>query len=106
MERFKIDYVPAVFGGALRTRTTLQASVLRAATCPLSFLLLIAAPVLARAQEERLVPPLPIPHVARTAAHSPAALSPPLPRPRPAPTAPSPASVAPAPIVPDKAVNS
>ena len=43
---------------------------------PLSFLLLVTAPLDVVAQQERLVPPLPIPHVAR-------ATSPPLPRLRP-----------------------
>jgi hypothetical protein len=54
----------------------------------LSFALLAAAPFQAQAREERSVPPLPIPHVTRTAAvHLQAAASLlPLPRSRPAPT--------------------
>jgi hypothetical protein len=66
--------------------------VIGAATLTLSFALLAAPPFHAQAREERLVPPLPIPHVNRTVAiHLPAAASSqPLPRSRPATTAPSP----------------
>jgi len=49
--------------------TNLQAKILSVVTCSQFFFLLIAAPLLALGREERLVPPLPIPHVARTAAH-------------------------------------
>jgi hypothetical protein len=75
----------------------------------LSFLLVTAPPLHALAQDERPVPPLPIPdiapiaahipHVASTANHSRARLAPALPRPRPAPMA---ASAAAAPIAPKK----
>jgi hypothetical protein len=66
--------------------------VIGAATLALSFALLAASPFHAQAREERLVPPLPIPHVNRTVAiHVPAAASSqPQPRSRPATTAPSP----------------
>jgi hypothetical protein len=75
----------------------------------LSFLLATAAPLHALAQDERPVPPLPIPdvaptatqipHVAPTATHSRTRLAPPLPQPRPAST-PTPAAAAP--IAPEK----
>ncbi len=70
------------------TRKMLQAKV---AT---TFVLLAAAPIHAQARQEKLVPPLPIPHVAHTAAvHRPVAVS--RPRARPAPIA--------APVAPNKA---
>jgi len=47
--------------------TNLQAKILSVVTCSQFFFLLVAAPLLALGREERLVPPLPIPHVARTA---------------------------------------
>jgi hypothetical protein len=74
--------------------TNLQAKILSVVTCSQFFFLLVAAPLLALGREERLVPPLPIPHVARTAAHLRTALSPPLPRPRPATPGSSPATIA------------
>ena len=74
----------------------------------LSFLLVTAAPLHALAQNERPVPPLPIPdvaptashipHVAPTATHSRSRLVPPLPQPRPATST----SAAAAPIAPQK----
>jgi hypothetical protein len=74
-----------------------------------SFLLATAAPLNALAQEERPVPPLPIPdvaptaghipHVAPTATHSRSRLVPPLPQPRPASMSPTAAA---APIAPEK----
>ena len=81
----------------LRDRTML--GKLPGAMRCLSFLLVTAAPLHALAQEERPVPPLPIPDVAPTANHSRARLPPPLPRPRPAPMA---TSAAAAPIAPKK----
>jgi hypothetical protein len=71
----------------------MRVGVIGAATFTLSFALLAAPLFHAQArEEERLVPPLPIPHVNRTVAiHLPAAASSqPLPRSRPATTAPSP----------------
>jgi len=75
----------------------------------LSFFLVTAAPLHALAQDERPVPPLPIPdvaptttqipHVAPSATHSRTGLAPPLPQPRPA-SMPTPAAAAP--IAPEK----
>jgi hypothetical protein len=75
----------------------------------LSFLLVTAAPLRALAQDERPVPPLPIPdvaptathisHIAPTATHSRARLVPPLPQPRPASMS---TSAAAAPIAPKR----
>jgi hypothetical protein len=75
----------------------------------LSFLLVAAAPVHALAQEERPVPPLPIPDVAPTATQIPdvaptathrrVRVASPLPRPRPAPIS---TSAVAAPIEPKK----
>jgi len=73
-------------------RTILCARTIAAALVPLSFLLLAAASTDAKSREERLIPPLPIPYGARTAAAvhpRVAAFSPPLPRSRPAPTLPA-----------------
>src|SRR5262249_15996939 len=89
----------------LRSRTMLG-RVPSAMGC-LSFLLVTAAPVHALEQEQRPVPPLPIPyvpptptpipHVVPTATHSRARLANPLPRARPAPMS---TSAAPEPIAP------
>lgn len=71
-----------------------------------AFLLLAAAPSLAESRQGGLVPPWPIPHVARTAAHRTAAhraAALPLPRARPAPIASSPANVAPNSVAPNNA---
>src|SRR6266436_6880458 len=65
------------------TRAILPVKATRAATVALSFWLSAAAPVHAQGQPERLIPPLPVPHVASTTAHRPTALSPRLPRPPP-----------------------
>jgi hypothetical protein len=62
----------------------LMVLILAAALVPLSFLLLAARPTDAKAREEKVIPPLPIPHVARTAGAHP---SRPQPRSQPAPIA-------------------
>jgi hypothetical protein len=82
---------------------------LPAAMRSLSFLVVTAAPLHALAQDERPVPPLPIPDVAPTAAHIPhvaptathrrARLVTPVPQPRPAVMS---TSAAAAPIAPKK----
>src|SRR6516225_1231329 len=79
---------------AARRDTTMLGRISGAMRC-LSFLLVTAAPVYALAQEERPVPPLPIPDVASpatsitdvapTGTHRRARLAKPLPRPRTAP---------------------
>jgi hypothetical protein len=70
----------------------MRVGVIGAATLTLLFVLFAAPSFHAQAREERLVPPLPIPHVNRTVAiHLPAAASSqPQPRSRPATTAPGP----------------
>ena len=70
----------------------MRVGVIGAATLTLLFVLFAAPSFHAQAREERLVPPLPIPHVNRTVAiHLPAAASSqPQPRSRPATTAPAP----------------
>jgi hypothetical protein len=83
------NVVMSALGARCRTRAILRERALAAALVPLSFLLLAAPPTYAKAREEKLIPPLPIPHVARTAGAHPraAAFSRPLPQSRPAPTA-------------------
>ena len=97
-----VNLMGARAGGALRGRDML-------ARLAVSFLLVTAPPLYALAQEERPVPPLPIPdvaptashipHVAPTATHTRSRLVPPLPQPRPASMSPSAAA---APIAPKK----
>jgi hypothetical protein len=82
-----VNLMGARAGGVLRDRDMLG-------RLAVSFLLVTAAPLRALAQEERPVPPLPIPavaptashipHVAPTATHSRSRLVPPLPQLRPA----------------------
>ena len=68
----------------------MRVGVIGAATLTLLFVLFAAPSFHAQAREERLVPPLPIPHVNRTVAiHLPGASSS-QPRSRPATTAPAP----------------
>jgi hypothetical protein len=97
-----VNLIGARAGGAMWDRDMLG-------RLAVSLLLVTAAPLHALAQEERPVPPLPIPdvaptathipHVASTATHTRSRLVPPLPQPRPASMSPSAAA---APIAPKK----
>ena len=71
----------------------MPAKMLRAAAGLYCLVLVTAAPVYARGWRERLIPPLPIPHVAHIV-HQTKVIAP-LPRPRPDLTATSPAPAAP-----------
>jgi hypothetical protein len=95
------NVVMSALGARCRTRPILRERALAAALVPLSFLLLAAPPTYAKAREEKLIPPLPIPHVARTDGAHPraAAFSRPLPQSRPAPTASAHAAPAATPVL-------